>query len=142
MESQKKNTMTEFQSNAEDVLSAMKKQGSVLTTAMILEKLEDYYSQNAILESDFSTILKSFYEAHSNTCKIRKGKLTETSIIVEMPGDDWTSEETWKKANPNYGVSVRPEYIRKKCEKAKNQPSFENEFKRLHLNIRTEQSVR
>ncbi len=56
--------------------------------------------------------------------------------------DDWTDEEVWKKANPNYGISVRPEYIAKKCKKAQNKPSFENEFKRLHLNIRTEQNIR
>ncbi|GAG28573.1 unnamed protein product, partial [marine sediment metagenome] len=56
--------------------------------------------------------------------------------------DDWTDEKVWEKANPNIGVSVKREYLRKACKKAQDSPTFENEFKRLHLNIRTQQDVR
>ncbi|MHC4625255.1 MAG: terminase large subunit, partial [Planctomycetota bacterium] len=56
--------------------------------------------------------------------------------------DDWTDPEVWKKANPNLGVSVRWDYLKSACEKAKENPRYENTFKRLHLNIRTEQDVR
>jgi phage terminase large subunit-like protein len=28
-------------------------------------------------------------------------------------GDDPFSEETWKKANPNYGISIEPETFRR-----------------------------
>jgi len=56
--------------------------------------------------------------------------------------DDWTLEETWKKANPNYGVSLRPEWMKAQCAKAQADPSFENTFKRLNLNIKTEQDER
>jgi phage terminase large subunit-like protein len=56
--------------------------------------------------------------------------------------DDWTSEATWKKANPNYGVSVSPEFLAEHCEKAKQSPSYENTFRRLYLNQWTEQAVR
>jgi len=56
--------------------------------------------------------------------------------------DDWIDPEVWKKANPNLGVSVSVEYLTKACQKAKESPSYENTFKRLHLNIRTQQDVR
>jgi len=48
----------------------------------------------------------------------------------------------WAKANPNYGVSVDPEYLERQCRRAQETPGFENAFKRLHLNIRTEQASR
>lgn len=56
--------------------------------------------------------------------------------------DDWTHPDTWAKANPNLGVSVQLDYLARECEKAKRQPSYENTFKRLHLNLRTGQKER
>lgn len=50
-------------------------------------------------------------------------------------GDDWTSEETWKKANPNYGVSVYPFYLKSQCTKAKGIPAEQSEFMTKHLNV-------
>lgn len=51
--------------------------------------------------------------------------------------DDWTDPDVWKKANPNFGVSVTEEYIARECRKAQARASYRNTFKRLHLNIRT-----
>ncbi len=56
--------------------------------------------------------------------------------------DDWTKVATWRKANPNLGISVKMVYMRRKCRKAMEDPTFENTFKRLHLNIVTEQAER
>jgi len=56
--------------------------------------------------------------------------------------NDWQDPEVWKKANPNLGKSVSMDYFERMCKKAVEIPSFENTFKRLHLNIRTEQDVR
>lgn len=58
-------------------------------------------------------------------------------IYAADPTDDPFSEATWKKANPNYGVSVKPDYIREEAEKAKKSASYLNTFLRLHLNIWT-----
>jgi phage terminase large subunit-like protein len=68
----------------------------------------------------------------------------ETLVVVYAadPEDDWTAEATWRKANPNLGVSPKLEYIRAECEKAKDSPRLENQFKNYHLNIWTEQAVR
>lgn len=80
-------------------------------------------------------------EKYDEACSVRDGRKKDKAflpVIYEaMPEDDWTSEETWKKANPNYGVSVSKEYMARECEKAKLNPSYENTFKRLHLDMRT-----
>ena len=46
------------------------------------------------------------------------------------------------KANPNMGVSVSEEDLARECKIAQEIPTKENEFKRLHLCIRTEQAER
>lgn len=51
------------------------------------------------------------------------------------PEDDWTSPETWRKANPNYGISVNPEDLEAKATKARHLPSASEEFKQKHLNL-------
>jgi phage terminase large subunit-like protein len=69
-------------------------------------------------------------------------------VIYECPKDsdghylDWKLESTWRAANPNYGVSVKPERLRAAIQRAIEDPSKENQVKRLNLNIRTEQVTR
>ena len=48
----------------------------------------------------------------------------------------------WKRVNSNLDVSVNREYLERECRRAQDTPSYENTFKRLHLNIRTQQDVR
>ena len=79
-------------------------------------------------------------------CKVRDGIIEDDTLLPVIyeasKEDDWTDEEVWKKANPNLGVSISTEYFANQCEKAKNDTSFENVFKRLNLNIKTEQAYR
>lgn len=49
--------------------------------------------------------------------------------------DDIFSEKAWKKANPNYGISVDKITLEAKAKKAKNVPSDLANFKTKHLNI-------
>lgn len=56
--------------------------------------------------------------------------------------DDWTSPATWAKANPNLGISIPHDYLARECKRAQETPGYENTFKRLHLNIITEQATR
>jgi phage terminase large subunit-like protein len=78
--------------------------------------------------------------------KVRDGVIADESFLPVLyeaaTESDWKSEEVWKAANPNYGVSLKPEFIRSQCQKAIDEPSFENTFKRLHLNMQTEQEKR
>lgn len=54
----------------------------------------------------------------------------------------WTDPLAWVQANPSLGSAVRLQYLAKECQRAAELPSYENTFKRLHLNIRTEQATR
>jgi phage terminase large subunit-like protein len=56
--------------------------------------------------------------------------------------EDWTDEAVWRKANPNLGVSIKLDYLRAECEKAKKSPAYENTFRQLHCQQWTEQAVR
>jgi len=47
----------------------------------------------------------------------------------------WKLEETWRAANPGYGRSVRPEYLKKEALKAERSAAALNRFLRLHLGI-------
>ena len=57
-------------------------------------------------------------------------------------GDDWLDESTWAKANPNLGVSVKIDDLRRKAQKAREMPAAQNGFMRLHLNRWTTQNER
>lgn len=74
-------------------------------------------------------------------CQVRDGGAKDAGflpVIYEAPKDaDWTSPETWKAANPNYGISVDENYLARECEKAKINPTEEIAFKRLHLCMQT-----
>ncbi len=63
-------------------------------------------------------------------------------IATIDPGDDWQDEQTWAKANPNLGISVKINDLRRKALKAKEMPAAQNAFMRLHLNIWTSQYAR
>jgi phage terminase large subunit-like protein len=60
---------------------------------------------------------------------------------VARPDEDdlWDDPKSWKKGNPNLGVSVYPENLRNDFNKAKDSLSAQNSFKRLRLNIWTQQ---
>jgi phage terminase large subunit-like protein len=85
------------------------------------------------------------YEIHDYALKVLEGIIPDdtfyTVIFAADEKDDWTKEETWKKANPNFGITVKPDYIRVAAARAEKVPAEQNVFKRLHLNIWTQQSV-
>ena len=50
-------------------------------------------------------------------------------------GDDYFAEETWRKANPNYGISVDPEDLQRMATVAQVQAQALNEFLTKRLNV-------
>ncbi len=86
------------------------------------------------------------YEQRREAEKVRDGfrdnKTFLPVIYAADEGDDWTKPETWRKANPNIGVSIKEEDLAKSCDNAQHNPGAENTFKRLHLDIWTEQETR
>ena len=81
------------------------------------------------------------WDLHTYAQSIKKGTIKDEqflSVIYQADSiDDPFSEETWKKCNPGYGLSVKKEYLLDEAKKAKQQPSYLNTFKRLHLNVWT-----
>jgi phage terminase large subunit-like protein len=77
---------------------------------------------------------------------VRDGAIKDDTFLPAIyaadSADDWTAETTWRKANPNLGVSVKLDDLRVRCKRAQDMPSEENTFRRLHLNQWTEQDTR
>ncbi len=109
-------------------------------TAALPQPLEVYITTAGF---DFDTICGEIY---THACKVRDGIIKDPAffpVIYEAEkDDDWKLEETWIKANPNYGVSVRKDYMEGECRKAIDSPAYENTFRREHLNQWTEQKTR
>ncbi len=60
---------------------------------------------------------------------------TFTMIFTVDEGDDWKDENSWRKANPNYGISVNPNDLRLKAKKASETPGKKAGFLTKHLNV-------
>lgn len=77
---------------------------------------------------------------------VRDGLIPDSSflpIVYEtLIHEDWKDPAVWSKCNPNLGVSLMEGYFERKFRKALQARSFENTFKRLHLNQKTQQDVR
>lgn len=56
-------------------------------------------------------------------------------IFTIDEGDDWTSEESLIKANPNYGVSIDKEFLALQLRDAIANSRNQNTFKTKHLNV-------
>lgn len=85
-------------------------------------------------------------EMHDLALMVLSGEVEDPTflpvIFAAGEDDDWQDEATWVKANPNFGISVKPTFLREEALKAKRSPRAENEFKRFHLNLWTEQLTR
>lgn len=86
------------------------------------------------------------WQVHQQAVAVQNGTAPNESFLPVIyaadPADDWASEETWYKAQPNLGVSVPVSFYRDECLTAKQSPAFENTFRRLYLNQWTEQETR
>ena len=82
------------------------------------------------------------YEQRSYVQKILEGVVEDDSywgIIYTVDDEDiphvWDDPELWKKANPNYGVSVLPFDLERKIKKAKETPAAQNNVLTKHFNV-------
>jgi phage terminase large subunit-like protein len=86
------------------------------------------------------------WEVHDYACKVRDGIIQDDSflpiIYAADKDDDWTNLDVLGKVNPSLGSTVKLEYLAQECRKAQETPGYQNPFKRLHLNIWTEQETR
>jgi len=78
-------------------------------------------------------------DQHDYACKILDQILVDESFFAFLAHadleDDWLNETTWRKANPNYGVSVKVDDLRALALKAKSMPAASATFKQKRLNL-------
>jgi phage terminase large subunit-like protein len=86
------------------------------------------------------------WEVHTYASKVRDGIIDDPSFLPVIYAadetDDWKDPDVWRKANPCMGVSLQPTYFEDEFQRACEIPAYENTFKRLHLNLWTEQESR
>ena len=77
------------------------------------------------------------WRRHDYASRVADGTIKDPyflPILYFAPKEtDWTKPATWKLANPNLGVSIKPESLAEDCEKARQIPSEENNFRRYNL---------
>lgn len=83
------------------------------------------------------------YRMYTYAKDVKDGVIKDESfypVIYEAPEDcDITDPKIWKLANPGLGVSVKKDYLKSESEKALKQVSLLPLFKRLHLNLWSQQ---
>lgn len=82
------------------------------------------------------------YELRDYAIKVLEGILENDSLfiyIAELDEEDDPFDETvWIKANPNLGISPKIKFLRDAAKRAKEMPSFYNEFMTKHMNAWTD----
>jgi phage terminase large subunit-like protein len=85
------------------------------------------------------------WEKHDYAQKVLDGVFEDDSFFAFIAApdadDDPFSELAQQKANPNWGVSVKPAWLRERAEEARALPSALNEYLRKHLNIWSQQAT-
>jgi phage terminase large subunit-like protein len=86
------------------------------------------------------------FKRHEYSEKVIAGLILDTTHLGVIYGasikDDWESPETWFKANPSLGITIKEDTFKTDVERAKDSPSTLNNFLRLRLNIWTNASER
>lgn len=79
------------------------------------------------------------YALRSQCADMLEGKVTHDDLFAYVAtiddGDDWTSPDALRKANPNMGVSVSEEFLRTAQLRAISDPREQATFKTKHLNV-------
>jgi phage terminase large subunit-like protein len=87
---------------------------------------------------DRPSVCNNLYEKAKAIATDKQWEPTFLPVIYEAQlSDDFRSEQVWRKANPNFGVSITEDYFQRLVRNAENNPNELNRFLRLHLNVRT-----
>lgn len=86
-----------------------------------------------------SDIAGPCYAMHQEVTRMLDGSVPNEELFGIIytidEGDDWTSEDALRKANPNYDVSVSREFLLQQQRDAVNSSRRQNAFKTKHLNV-------
>lgn len=79
------------------------------------------------------------YALRKNCEKVLSGELVNEELFALIytidPEDNWTDINTWRKANPNYGVSIYADFLESQRKTAIQDPRKQNIIKCKHLNM-------
>lgn len=79
------------------------------------------------------------YDRQLDAQKVLEGTLEDDALFAVIFGiddeDDWTKPEALRKANPNFGVSIDPDFLLAEQRQAVINPAHQNRFKTKHLNV-------
>jgi phage terminase large subunit-like protein len=77
--------------------------------------------------------------------KVLNGEIVDEQFFAILytidKDDEWTDPMAWRKANPNWGISVMPDVIEQLCLRAQQVASQQSAFKQKHLNVWTNADV-
>lgn len=83
------------------------------------------------------------YEQHEHARRVMKDPSVDEQLLPVIFGatsaDDWKDPEVWQRWNPGLGVTVKLDYLVAEAARAAVEPRRQNAFKRLHLNVWTQQ---
>jgi phage terminase large subunit-like protein len=86
------------------------------------------------------------WEQHTKAENVLRGTITDPTfypvIYSADEKDDWTDPQVWKRVNPSFGITIKPDGFLAEFEDAKLNAVEENNFRRLNLNQWVKQSVR
>ena len=86
------------------------------------------------------------WQQHDYGVKVLEGILEDDTYFAYIaqldPGDSWLDSGVWPKANPNLEVSLKLLDLETLCARAKEMPSAQYAFRRLHLDEWTEAESR
>lgn len=86
------------------------------------------------------------YELRTYSIEVLEGRVQDDTwfayIATLDEKDDWEDESVWIKANPNLGISVKLDDLRRLAQKAKVTPAAVNNFLTKRMNVWTQQSTR
>lgn len=96
-------------------------------------------SMISVITTAGTSITGICYELHEYLQKLLQQVLFDESfggiIYTIDDDDDWTTERNLRKANPNYGISVKKEYLLNLLNKAKGSQASQANFQTKHLNM-------
>jgi len=85
--------------------------------------------------SDRSTIWREQYDHAKAVTEGVYDDPAQFAFLAEIdPGDDPHDPANWPKANPNLGVSVKPDYLHRESEMARHNATKRHTFLRYHCN--------
>lgn len=92
-----------------------------------------------VITTSGENLFSPCYDMDKDAVKVLNGLMDWPELFAILygldDGDDWTDEKMLIKANPNYGVSVGPDFIKAQQSLAKKKTNKQNSFKTKHLDV-------